>query len=619
MSVYQIIIALFCLSIFTVNCEDALLLNGAAPPTIATELPREECLFDALTEAFTTLLAFAVAGTAIQTLKRQSRNVEARKVKGKTSPSSPAASLSRPSQTCREAIRELSAVIATAAPQRPAPRPAQRRNTAETDALAAAVRSGRASELPRLLEAAWARAAAEAASGTSENQLELLAADQLQSALRACALHRCFREALVAYDHAVEHIGIASGSMWSILLYCAVNTQDFARCPMFYERLLASTSPSGNDFVNMVRYHARVGDATAFAAMLSDLRARGCTYDVFSRNRALAACTSNNALDFADALATAEGICAGMDTVGYNTLMKGHAAAGDSVRCFQFYEDMRAAGLQPSEISFGILLDACGYCKDVDRASQVCEDMRKFGFQFNVVHYTTFMKILTNAGRFNEAAELLDEMHRSPSTKPDLVAYSTLVKALADQGRVMDAIRIVEHMLKHHIVPDAIVFNLVLTGCTVKCMVPEQIRHVLKWLVHNGLQASTTTLSIAVKAFAQSRSWDAALELLDAAPAWLQLVPEARLYTQLAHACAKEGDGAAALATYASMASAAQRTGRPVDQATSSRLNRIVALCAEPSSAGPAAMRLHRSIARAGGLASAGEIDAALAESGAWN
>lgn len=477
----------------------------------------------------------------------------------------------------------------------------------ETESLVAAVCEGRAGQLPHLLDAARARAACDC-SGAA---LSFVAADHLLSAVRACVKHSFFTEAIDAYDHSNPHIGVVQGIMWSLLLYSAVEAQDFGRCPEFCDRLLSISSFCGNDFVNMVRYHAHAGDIVSFEKMMSDLRGIGVRIDAIRRNRALAVCTTHRAIAMAEVLA-ADSICElGMDTIGYNTLMKGHADADAPARCFQLYDDLIAIGLVPSNVTFGILLDACMSSTDVARAAQILDDMRRAGVELNVVHCTTYMKVLTRAGLLDDASNLLEKMQRSPATKPDLVAYSTLIKAYAYTGRVSDAMHWLEHMLQSCIVLDADLFNSVLTGCTLTRTEPQQVQYVLTWLVEHGLHATTKTLSITVQAFAQSRSWDAALDFLYGAHAWLHLVPENRLYSQLAFACSKANNSVGAFAAYAAMVKTSHRFGRPVSDSVNCRLRRVVKSCGSPS-ASAAAARLHQVVVRAGGLASPREVDAVV-------
>merc|ERR1719379_2510607 len=106
-----------------------------------------------------------------------------------------------------------------------------------------------------------------------------------------------------------------------------------------------------------------------------------------------------------------------MDIVGYNTLLKGHAKFGNISRCFEIYEVMQQLNLPSSEVTFGILLDVCIDAKAFDRAKKIFASLRDSGLKLNVVHYTTFMKGLVNAGQLDEATNLLDEMIASPKTK----------------------------------------------------------------------------------------------------------------------------------------------------------------------------------------------------------
>merc|ERR1719162_2082536 len=107
--------------------------------------------------------------------------------------------------------------------------------------------------------------------------------------------------------------------------------------------------------------------------------------------------------------------------------MKYYARAEKMSHCFQLREEMLSNGVQMSEVTFGTLLDACVRAKELDRAREVFGDLCASGLQLNVVHCTTFIKVLTGAGRLDEAAGVLEEMVRSPGVKPDLITYSTVV------------------------------------------------------------------------------------------------------------------------------------------------------------------------------------------------
>lgn len=456
-------------------------------------------------------------------------------------------------------------------------RQARGTTASEADALAAAVRAGRAAELPRLFDLSVARVTRDAASAQSSREV---AETLFVACLRACAAKRCFIQALALYDHVKGRIGKACSNTWSLLLWGAVESNDFELCGELLQRLVESGTPTSYDFVNIVRYYANTGDQDAFVKTLSKLQASGCQIDVFARNRALSLCMIGRTVGLAQKIVELVPSVP-MDAIAYNTMMKGFANVGDLVSCFAQYTEMRRADVMPTEMTFGILLDACIDDKQMEHARRVFTDLRDSGLPLNVILYTTFIKGLVNAGELTEAMAILDEMCDKATAKPDLVTFSTLVKAHASAGNVADCARLLERMLKMGIQPDSVLFNTILNGCCHKAMDPAQVLHVFSWLVNKGLQPSTATISVLIKAFSLSKSWGHALDVLEAAPARYGTWPEARVYGQLAQSCAKENDGQAALAAYASMVKAAGKQGIPVKSSHSARLQRVCAQCGQ--------------------------------------
>merc|ERR1719424_2008440 len=109
--------------------------------------------------------------------------------------------------------------------------------------------------------------------------------------------------------------------------------------------------------------------------------------------------------------------------------MKYNARSGDFARCFALHSEMLAKGLEASEVTYGILLDACVAAREFECAKKVFDDLCSSGLQLNVVHCTTFIKSLLSANKLDEAAAVLREMSSSSGVKPDLITYSTVVKA----------------------------------------------------------------------------------------------------------------------------------------------------------------------------------------------
>jgi pentatricopeptide repeat protein len=551
---------------------------------------------ETLQEAAFTFLAFLAAAGVIAAMKqRNSRNVSKRASVDKLRKYAPPVATIEKTSFAASLPRPSPAPLASSSWNHSARSGREVNFSPEGDALAAAVRHGSARNLPSLLDAAEARAKKV---GADEMTLPKLNAQHLLTALRACASRRCFREALAAYDHMQGRIAEGCGNTWSLLLYSAVEQQDFSQCSEFARKLMSSMLPSGNDFVNMVRFYASSHDIEGLTHMLGELRAKAFVFETVVRNRAISACASCGALELAEVLAMKAHCPVQMDTIGYNTLMKAYASVKQVRKCFAAYASMQDEDVTPSAVTFGILLDASIEAENFDAAKNIFEDLRRSPINLNVVHYTTLLKGLVRAGHLEDATRVLEEMRGTADAKPDLVTYSTLVKAHSDQGRTIEAMRVIELMIGQNIQPDGIVLNIVLASCSVHAMEPAKVTHVFQWLRRHGLQITTATLSILVKAFVRSQAWEVALDLLDEAPSRLDFWPQARLYGQLAQACAKSGPGAVVVRCYVSMVKSAAKQGTGVDEAMNSRLHRLCASCGESA----VAAAIYCAVARAGGF-----------------
>lgn len=549
-------------------------------------------VFDALSEAALTIAVFAACSFALAAYNRWSthvRHAQRSQVKGdaattaagglplpptKSSLKQPVCPVARPRTAAKASRTQLPATTSSlSAPPFPRAPP-----TAETDVLVAAVRAGRFLELPRLLDAAYRRA------GTGDTA-RAQATQHLLSTLRACTSMKKHREALSIYAHVADRVDEDSSAIWSLLLWSGVESGSFILCRGFYAKLSAIMPMSSNDFINSARCHAHWHDRPGLRHLLARQGAAGGRLDAITRNRALAACTTEGALDVAEELLAEGAWSEPLDTVAYNTLMKGYSRAGKYSSCFAMRERLEAAGLPMSEVTFGILLDACISAADFDRARAIFRDLTASSVHANAVHFTTLIKGLVGAGHLKEADALLEDMLRSPRARPDLITYSTLVKAYSDRGLVEPSLVLLERMIALGVRPDEVIFNSLLAGCTCRGGQPmsaREVQAVFDRLLSHGLQPSTTTSSILLKALAQSGSWDEATRFLEEAPKRFGIKSEGRLYAQLIEACIRAGQSDRASQTYAALLGAAAKRGAPIDEQLSSRVLKQCTLCRQP-------------------------------------
>lgn len=466
-------------------------------------------------------------------------------------------------------------------------------------ALAATARDGRSQELPALVEEARAH-------GVD------ITSDHLMSALRSCVKAQQFGAGLAAYEALAGLVPEDCGDVWSILLFCAVEVGALRRCPGLYRKICASQPPSGNDFVNIVRCYARSEDASGLWRVLEDRAQSGFPLDLVARNRGIASCIETSSLEMAemifdDAIARGEEV----DVVSYNTLIKGYARAGKLRRCFEILREMETRSVKASELTFGIMLEACVGSGDADLLLEVFRDLRRSGIQVNAVHYTALIKGLAAAQRLPEAKAAFFEMRRSEHLKPDVIAYSTLMKALCDARAMTDAVELLEVMLAERVRPDSIVFHNLFLGFHAHQTKPETVFRAFELMKKEGIQPTTMTLSIFLKCLAGTGLLGQVLAALESIKDEKGHPPEPRLYAQLGWDCIRSRCGSRVVEVYEAMARAAQSRGEAIGEAVH---DQFVTRCVQGGMLQTAEEL--RSLVRAGGCDISRAAEQALASAG---
>lgn len=202
---------------------------------------------------------------------------------------------------------------------------------------------------------------------------------------------------------------------------------------------------------------------------------------------------------------------------------------------------MLSEGVTPSEVTFGILLDACVGAGMHDRAAKVFKDFQASGCELNAVLYTTLLKGLARAGQLDQAMKIFEQMCSS-KVVPDLVSYSVLIKVHCDAGKLEVALQLLDRLVQQGLCPDEIVYNNLLTGCAERKSSALGQR-LLEDMMQYRIRPTNVTLSIMLKIHVSCKEWDAAVELLDTSPVKFGIACESRLYVQLLQACIRDRQG----------------------------------------------------------------------------
>jgi pentatricopeptide repeat protein len=375
------------------------------------------------------------------------------------------------------------------------------------------------------------------------------------SATKLCTSKQLYSECLSIYSFAMDDLSlkVEDRSVWSCLLFCAVETKSFAICRHFWERLGACGAPSCKDYGNMIRYASAVGEWKLSLSLVQQMHRSGTEVDSVTYNTCLATCVAADRVDEARALLDEMAESGGVsDAITYNTLSKGYAKAGRISQVFELFELMRKRGVEPTQVTYGILLDSCINENQVAKAADVFELMKANGCVMNTVLYTTLIKGFARDGQVDKAMEVYEHMRSERTVPPDLITFSILIKANCDSGRLDGALRLKGAMVGLGLKADEVIFNNILGGCA-KEADAELAKNTYKEMVDSGVKPSNATFSILIRLYAQCKLLDEAVDMLRREPAARGVVPEPRLYSQLVHCCLRDRHGKRATDVYRMM------------------------------------------------------------------
>eukprot|EP00927_Polykrikos_kofoidii_P030424 TRINITY_DN2615_c0_g1_i8.p1 TRINITY_DN2615_c0_g1~~TRINITY_DN2615_c0_g1_i8.p1 ORF type:complete len:663 (-),score=90.26 TRINITY_DN2615_c0_g1_i8:76-2064(-) len=375
------------------------------------------------------------------------------------------------------------------------------------------------------------------------------------SMVKLCTSKHLFKECLAIADMlAAQKCALTvEKSVWSCLLFCAVETRADQRCKPFFEQLKASGSPSQKDYWNMIRHASFHADWKMMLQIVEEMREHSIEIDSVIYNTALAACVTASQVDIArKLLEEMDGVSIVADVVTYNTVMKGYAKTGNMEECQAVYLLMCKRGLSPSQVSYGILLDGWLNSNRADEAAKVFDVMTRQGCPMNTVLYTTLIKGFAREGKVDEAMRVYERMSGDGSVQPDLITFSVLLKAHCDDGRLQVGIELLDAMLKLGLKPDEVIYNNLLAGCASQANV-GLARELYKNMTSADIRPSNATFSILIRLYSQCKLLDEAFEVLQTESKKHKVDLEARIYSQLIHCCVRARQGRRAVEVYEAM------------------------------------------------------------------
>lgn len=262
----------------------------------------------------------------------------------------------------------------------------------------------------------------------------------------------------------------------------------------------------------------------------------------------------------------------------YGAMIKAYGQVADLKRIWGLWEEMTSAGVTPTAITLGCMVEALvmngctsdawqlaqqlgddektralvntviyttilkgfAWTQDMKMVTAVYDEMRAHDVQPNTITYNTILNAFAQSGTMDRVPALLEDMKSaSPPVDLDIVTYSTIVKGFCNAGNLDRALEILQDMLSSSDLkfkPDEVLYNSLLDGCA-KQQRPDDALKLLDDMRKSGVKPSNYTLSMIVKLMGRCRRVNKAFSLIEELSQEYKLKVNIQVYTCLAQAC----------------------------------------------------------------------------------
>jgi len=114
-------------------------------------------------------------------------------------------------------------------------------------------------------------------------------------------------------------------------------------------------------------------------------------------------------------------------------------------------------------VTFNTMIDAFANAGQYQNAFELFQELKKSSLRPDRVSFTTLIKASIKSGDLENAKDLLDDM-KWIGIQPDLVTYNNIIESLCNANRLFEAKDLVNEMERARISPDSMTYGLLMNG-----------------------------------------------------------------------------------------------------------------------------------------------------------
>jgi len=300
-----------------------------------------------------------------------------------------------------------------------------------------------------------------------------------ESVMKVLAGKKHYYQALAVYNRLHAEGFKPSPVTLSCLINFSAELGDLDKAIGFFEQLASTSTPSIRAYMVALRVYSKRQDWTKSLEIFRSMQERDVPIDSLILNSVLATGVAAGKTEATDVLLQemAKTKAEIVDTISYNTVLKGYAHQKKADRPVAILEGMLERGVKPNGITFNTVMDALVRGCQVEDAWKVLEQMQLAGIRPDKYTCTILMKGLHEDSTPKQLSKVID-MIQCALPQCDSALRSSLfrgiIQAAARLNNTALLMRSFSQMLEQHVLPAAIDFQVMIQtlaqqGCTEHC------------------------------------------------------------------------------------------------------------------------------------------------------
>jgi len=225
-----------------------------------------------------------------------------------------------------------------------------------------------------------------------------------------------------------------------------------------------------------------------------------------------------------------------VNAVMYGSIIKGFSHKKCFERMWQIYDEMVAAKLKFSMVTFNTLIDACSRSGELGRIPALLKDMDAQNITMGLVTYGAILKGYCQTNRLDAAFELVEDMKKTTKLEPDEIMYNTLLDGCARQGLYERGMGVFESMKKTGVRPSNFTLSVLVKLCNRGKKLEKAFEICMELSSKHNFRLNVHVFSNLIQACIQHHDLPRAISVLE----WQiseRVKPEVRTYMLLLQGC----------------------------------------------------------------------------------